>query len=463
MVQPSLHPVAGGPHLPPEVGHGGVEIALRILAPLPVVGVGAAGVQPGPVVFPGLLQQGVHEGVPRLPGLQLVSEGQHHEGGMAGQAPQNLPQLRPVVGPRLFALKGVLRIPVGQLRLHQHAHLVRRREGRLRRAVAVEPHAVHAVVPVFQQDPLPAPDIHGAVSRFGKHRAVRLAPQEDLPPVERQMPLLRREIPDAEAHALGLDARRGHNQGIHLPFPDFPFLRAVLQAQGDLFFLPSGRQAYRHGRRPLQSVAPEMEFSAPFAHGVRLEDHPQLIPPRIDPQVGEEYLVLLPQPDPAQQPVPVGLRLIRSRGSVHDGLPGPPRIAVVGQEGDLVVPRHKARHLEAPGRGQASRPVQGRFLPVHEQPQLPRPLHVHERPHPRRRLPFHGPGDPRASLEGMLPRQPGHNGIPRLPESYALYLLRLPLLRRIVRESDPVLVQRSRQMNLRLHPRDFAFPCSGKI
>ena len=222
-VQPACKPVAGGPHIAAQIHHGGIEIAGGVRAGFSVMDIRAVGVQAGGIIPLRRLQQPVHTGMAGRIGLQLVAEGEHYEGGVIRQAAQDLHQLRAVIVPGLGGSKGVLRIPMGELRLHQHAQFIRGRKGRFRRAMAVEPHAVDPVGLIFLQNVLPGIYVHGRMTRFREHGAVGFAAEENPAAVQREMPVLRAEIPQTEGYAAGLQIRAGNGQGVQAALPEIPF------------------------------------------------------------------------------------------------------------------------------------------------------------------------------------------------------------------------------------------------
>ena len=161
----------------------GKKVALRIHAHIPVVGVGTVGIQTGRIQFMGKRQHAVHPGVSHRSGRQLISKGQHHEGRMICQSQNHLLQFRQIIGVAFRRFKGVHRIPVGQLRLHQHAHPVRRNERRLRRAVGMETHAVDSIGTVPRKHIHPFLHRHGRMAGLREFAAVGFTAQKDHPAV----------------------------------------------------------------------------------------------------------------------------------------------------------------------------------------------------------------------------------------------------------------------------------------
>ena len=216
-VEPPGHAAAGGPKRKGAQIAGGVEIIRRVGALFTVEIVGAGGVQAGGIHFPGFPQQRCGEGSAVLLHLQLVAQRQGDKGGVVGQGAEDAAQLGPVIRLTFRRRERVHRVPVGQLRLHQHAQAVGGGEGGLRRAVAVEAHGVRPVAAVGQQHLLPGFLRHGLVPGFGKLAAVGFAAQEDGPAVQRQAAVLSAEIADAEGFR-SLRFSEAGRQGVQVAF-----------------------------------------------------------------------------------------------------------------------------------------------------------------------------------------------------------------------------------------------------
>ena len=226
-------------------------------------------------------------------------------------------------------------------------------------------------------------------------------------------------------------------------------------------------QAGRNGRAllhgPHHRVRADPQRAFPGPGGVDLHAHVQCVPPGIRADACEVCRFLRVQAQAAQQAVPVGLGFIGRGGRMNDIGRGPAGIAVVGQKNEFVVPRRKAGDLENIRRGNGGGVDRRRFPAVDQQAQAPGALALQKNAFPGGRRPVDHAGNARLTLVGVLPGQPGHDGIALMPEPDFAHVVQLPLPQGVVGKPDALLVQRAGQPQFGFAAGDPAAPYTGKI
>ena len=373
---------------------------------------------------------------------------------------------------------------MAQLRLHQHAHFVRGSESRLRRAVGMEPDAVHPIGLIPLQNLFPCSRVHRRMPGLRPGCAVGLAAQKNPLPVQAQpVPRVRFKAPHPDGHAQFIPAQgpaRPPHEHSQLQRVEPRMLRAPALQPGPPQPQPGqphGLSALRRPQRPgphlvFQRVADETDLhlrpgSLRAPANIRLQLRRFHFRIADQPRACQEDRRFRLQADFAKNAVPVGLGFIRRRGGVENRLRRPARIAVVRHKPELVFPGPQRPGFESPGGGERSRRHRLRRFPVHPQAQLPASLRGDNpaasfRQGVQRDL----PGEFRRSGIGMLPCKPGADRV--FPEKIILRPaggnFAVPLFFRPVRAADSVLVQRTGQAGLRLRavPQPNQ-PFSGKI
>ena len=401
--------------------------------------------------------------MPQAAAGQLIAEGQHDEGGMVRQHPQGLPQLGLIIGVAFLGLKGGLGVPVAQLRLHEHAHLVCGGERGFRGRMAVEAHAVHPVAAVEGKDLPPPLHLHGRMPLLGEHGAVGLAAQEDPPAVEGQEAVFRPEVPHAEAHR-AIFLAHGDGQGIEAALLLVPAADVPTQGQApEPHVLRAGVDIGGSRDGAFQRIAGDGQGGFALVPGVDLHAHVHGIAMGIDPRPRQEVRLLHPQAHVAQQAVPVGLGFVGGGGGEDDGVMGPAGVAVVRNEGDFIVAGHEPGNLEHIGGADAALHGRGNILSVQAQGQVTAALHLQEEPLALGNLPVQAAGDFRRALAGDDPGQPGADAVLRLVDGAAGVGVGVPLLAAHVPVADAALIQRAGDGDGLGHVRNGALPDSAQV
>ena len=466
MIDISFHIRKGSPHFLVKIIGGGIKIAVPITALRPIMHVRAVGIEPCPVQVSGLVQKLRHPFM-SLPGsMELISKGQHHKGRMICQHPDDLAKLALIIGKALLRLKGIPGIPVGKFRLHQYAHLIRRKKSGLRRTVGMKPHTVNPVGFVGFQYVRPFLHGHGTVSRLRKLRTVRLASKKNCPPVQRQPSICsRREIPDSKGNCRFFTRYNLRRQLIQpaFVFVPAPYLCAERQVfQHDL--RPSGFHAGLHSGILPKGLRPDAQSSAPRPVSAQIRFDRESVPMRINPHGFQKNRLLHAQTYKSQNAVPIGLCLIRSRRRIRDRIMGQPRIAVIRNQSDLMLSLPDIRKLIHMRRADGGLHKIRNLHPIHQQPQNPGPLRLQKKSFPLRQGKGYAAGKPCLPLIGMLSGKPCEDRavsakfLAKRSES----AVRMPLVFASVMASDLILVQCSRKLHaISLSVTDIRlpFPC----
>ena len=226
---------------------------------------------------------------------------------------EDLNGFRCVIGAGFVGGEGVLRIPVGQFGLHQHAQPVRGGKGGLRGAVAVKAHAVDAVGAVSAENVPPGVHGHGAIARFREHGAVGFTAQENAAAVQGEAAAERLKVADAEGDRFAVHALRGDGQGIEtavlqVPAADIRIQREIVETQ----FGTAGSGACLEASLavPGEGGRRNPHLTLPIPGEIEIDTDADLVPVWVHANAGNEIRVLGPQAQTAQQAVPVGLGLV---------------------------------------------------------------------------------------------------------------------------------------------------------